>query len=281
VQKVAIQGVKGCYHDVASYKYFGEQQHIKQIECHSFEEVFRAFKKNPETWGVMAIENTVAGSILPNYSKLMASDMQIVGEVYQRIKHCLLTNKTTTLDQITEVRSHPMALLQCLYYFDSHHHIVLKETQDTALSAKELAENPSPNIAVIASELAAQVYGLTIIDKGIETNPRNFTRFLILRNKELVNMENKTINKASLYFKTGHTPGSLAEVLGLFAKKEVNLTKIQSLPVIGRPWEYLFITDLLFDHYDRFKEMMVEARKITNELQILGTYQEGIKYRQL
>lgn len=281
MQKVAIQGVKGCYHDVASYKYFGEQQSMKQIECHSFEEMFRAFKEDPEIWGVMAIENTVAGSILPNYNKLMESNMQIVGEVYQRIEHCLLTNEETTLNQLTEVRSHPMALLQCLQYFDTNHHIILKETKDTALSAKHLAEKPNPNIGVIASELAAQEYGLHILDKGIETNSRNFTRFLILRNKELVDMGNRTINKASLYFRTGHTPGNLAAVLQLFASHEINLTKIQSLPVIGRPWQYLFLTDLQFDNYDHFKEVIIEAKTITNGLQILGAFQEGIKYRQL
>lgn len=281
MQKVAIQGIKGCYHDVASYKYFGEQISMNQIECHSFEEMFRAFEKDKEIWGVMAIENTVAGSILPNYNKLMASNMQVVGEVYQRIEHCLLTNQKTTLDQLSEVRSHPMALLQCLQYFDSNHQIILKETKDTALSAKQLAEKPNPKIGVIASELAAQEYGLNILDKGIETNSRNFTRFLILRNKELVDLSNRTINKASLYFKTGHTPGSLAAVLSLFAKKEVNVTKIQSLPVVGRPWEYLFLTDLQFDHYDRFQEMIEEVKTITNELKVLGAFQEGIKYRQV
>ena len=278
--EVAIQGVKGCFHEVAVYKYFGEREPIKQIECHSFEEMFRFFEQKPEAFGVMAIENTVAGSILPNYSKLMKSEMTILGEVYLRIEQNLLSLAPIEISELKEVRSHPMAILQCLEFFKDYPHIKLIETEDTALSAKQLSESKEPTTAVIASQLAGQHYGLHMLAQGIETNSRNFTRFLILKNKShTAGYAPTTINKASIYFRVGHTPGSLAKVLTLFAEKNINLTKIQSLPVIGREWEYLFLSDLNFDDYEVFKESMELLKELTNELTVLGEYQTGVKYR--
>lgn len=278
--EVAIQGVKGCFHEVAAYKYFGERVPINKFECHSFQEMFRIFTEKPTIFGVMAIENTVAGTILPNYAKLMESDMGIIGEVYLRIEHNLLSIAPIEIPDLKEVRSHPMALLQCLDFFKPHPHIKLIETEDTALSAKKLSETKETNIAVIASQLAGHYYQLHTLAQGIETNSRNFTRFLILKNKaSLDEFRPSVINKASIYFRVGHTPGSLAKVLSLFAEKNINLTKIQSLPVIGREWEYLFLVDLNFDDYSVFQNSLELLKDLTSELQILGEYQMGVKYR--
>ncbi len=278
--KIAIQGIKGSFHEIAAYKFFGERQALETLECHSFQEMFRSFKNNKSVYGVMAIENTVAGSILPNYSKLMNSQMQIIGEVYLRIEQNLLALPNVSLDEITEVRSHPMALLQCLKFFENYPNIKLTETADTALSAKELAENPSnKNTAAIASFLAADRYKLNVLAAGIETNKRNFTRFLVLQNNELLSQKDQVINKASIWFKTGHTPGSLATILRIFADNNINLTKIQSLPVIGREWEYLFLSDLEFGESSDFETALSQAEQYFSEIQILGKYQKGIKFR--
>ena len=278
--KIAIQGIKGCFHEIAAYKFFGERQALQTIECHSFEQMFRAFKQDEQIFGVMAIENTVAGSILPNYSKLMLSDMQIIGEVYLRIEQNLLALPDVKLEDITEVRSHPMALLQCLSFFEKHPQIKLTETADTALSAKELSENPSnKNTGAIASFLAADRYKLNVLAEGIETNKRNFTRFLVLQNKNTLEQNDQIVNKSSIWFKTGHTPGSLAAVLGIFAKNNINLTKIQSLPVIGREWEYLFLVDLEFGELEDFNIALNQSDEFISELHLLGKYQKGIKFR--
>lgn len=278
--EIAIQGVKGCFHEVAAYKYFGERVPMNHIECHSFQEMFRIFTEKPNIFGVMAIENTVAGTILPNYLKLMESNMAIIGEVYLRIEQNLLSIAPIEIQDLKEVRSHPMALLQCLEFFKPYPHIKLIETEDTALSARELSETKESTTAVIASQLAGHHYQLHMLAQGIETNSRNFTRFLILKNRSTLEEFRPTvINKASIYFRVGHTPGSLAKVLTLFAEKNINLTKIQSLPVIGREWEYLFLVDLNFDEHEVFQHSLDLMKDLTNELQILGEYQMGVKYR--
>lgn len=279
--KTAIQGVSGCFHEVAAFKYFGERQRLELVECHSFEEMFRQFAKDDTLYGVMAIENTVAGGILPNYAKLMESKMTIIGEVYLRIEHYLLANEETDIKQLKEIRSHQMALLQCRKFLNQYPQIQAIETADTALSAKELAENPDNNIAVIASHLAGERYKLKVLAKGVETNRRNFTRFLILQNKSLFQKDEAFINKASICFKVGHTPGSLAKVLTTFAQHELNLTKIQSLPVIGREWEYLFLVDLEFSQYAHYKTAINDCGDNLVSLQVLGEYQIGIKHRSL
>lgn len=276
--KVAIQGVKGCFHEIAVYKYFGERQPIEAIECHSFEEVFRMFASNPEIYGVLAIENTVAGSIIPNYAKLRQSKMKVIGEVYLRIEQHLLALPETKVEDLTEVRSHPMAILQCLKYFEKFPNIKLSESPDTALSAKDLSEKPNKNMGVIASSLAASTYGLNILQANIETNRRNFTRFLILQNESLPQPDG-FINKASICFTVGHTPGSLADVLKIFSHNQINMTKIQSMPVIGKEWEYLFLVDLEFAQIEEYKSAIQEAEKLMTHLQILGEYQKGIKHR--
>ncbi len=277
--KIAIQGIKGCFHEIAAFKYFGERQRLILNECHSFEEMFRQFEKDQELYGVMAIENTVAGSILPNYSKLMQSNMQIIGEVYLRIEQNLLGIDLVDIASLKEVHSHPMAILQCLQFFKQYPSIKLIEKEDTALSAKVLLEKQDKQIGAIASSLAADHYDLKILAKGIETNHRNFTRFLILQNKDLLKLDEGFVNKASVCFKVGHTPGSLAKVLTIIAEHELNLTKIQSLPVIGREWEYLFLADLEFSSYGEYQKCLEIINPFLNEFQLLGLYQKGIKFR--
>lgn len=282
--KLAIQGVKGCFHEIAAYKYFGERQQIEAVECHSFEEMFRQFKEDNNLYGVMAIENTVAGSIIPNYAKLRQSEMRIIGEVYLRIEQHLLAKSEVSLAEINEVRSHPMAILQCLNFFEDYPQIKLTESPDTALSAKLLSESDEKNVGVIASSLAASTYNLEILKNNIETNRRNFTRFLILQNKNLSKDQSdqaEHTNKASICFTVGHTPGSLGNVLRIFSENQINLTKIQSMPVIGKEWEYLFLIDLEYAQKEEYIKAMELSKELMTELQILGEYQKGIKFRTL
>lgn len=281
--KIAIQGFKGSYHEIAAYKYFGEREPIDFIECASFPIMFETMKNDSETMGVLAIENTVAGTILPNYLQLQDSNLDITGEVYLRIEHCLMALPEATIDSLTEVRSHPMALLQCLEYFKQHPHISLVESPDTALSAIQLKESKNKHIGVIASHLAAENNQLNILESGIETNPRNFTRFLILRtpNKSNVQFQAEDYNKVSLNFNLQHAKGSLAKVLTILAEFEIDLTKIQSIPVIGKEFEYSFITDINFKDQQTFLAAIKALTPYTTELRVLGKYKAGRKYRKI
>lgn len=276
--EVVIQGVKGCFHEIAAHKFFGEREPLELVECDSFRKMFMSLEESPARYAVMAIENTVAGSILPNYAHLMKSNYTIIGEVYQRIQHQLMSLPGVGLDEITKVRSHPMALLQCLEFFSKRKNVQLIEAADTAGSAKDLQESPEKGVAVIASSLAAERYNMNIIAEGIETNPRNFTRFLVLQNNTQANFE-MDYNKASICFRLGHEVGSLAKVLAVFAESSINLTKIQSLPVIGSEWQYLFLADLEFENQAVYQNGMNKAEKYLEELKVLGRYRAGVKYR--
>lgn len=280
--KVAIQGFRGSYHEIATYKYFGERQNLNLIECDSFVEFFKQLERNNDGYGIMAIENTVAGTLLPNYMHLLGSKMQIVGEVYLRIEHFLLTLPQNELSNISEVHSHPMALLQCLEFFKPYPNIRLVETTDTALSAQKLKSGEANNIAVIASQLAAEMYGLKTLERGIETNSRNFTRFLVLHAATDENENNgENFNKASLNFHLKHEIGSLANVLAKLSKHNVNLTKIQSVPVIGQEWEYSFIVDVVFDEISQFNKAIDDIKIHLSNLRLLGKYVSGRKYRRV
>lgn len=284
--KVAIQGFKGSYHEIAAYKYFGEREPLSLIECASFPALFQSLNDGKgAVLGVMAIENTVAGTLLPNYLQLLESDMHIIGEVYLRIEHFLLGLSGASLDSLREVHSHPMALLQCLHYFKPHPHIKLVESVDTALSAAELTRNKRSEIGVIASQLAAESFGLQVLARGIETNRRNFTRFLILsaqpnRPDETEN-ESKNPKKVSLNFNLRHETGSLANVLTIFSDCGLDLTKIQSLPVVGAEWQYSFITDVLFDRREQFDRALERVEPFVLKHRILGAYSPGRKYRKI
>jgi prephenate dehydratase len=277
-RKVAIQGGHGANHDIAARNFFAGEE-IEIIPCRTFPDVFETLRQNPTMYGIVAIENTLAGGLLPNHTLLKDSGLVIIGEFKLRIKHYLMALAGQTIDSIREVRSHPMALAQCEVFFKHHPHIKLIESEDTAMSAEEISLTGEKGVAAVASELAASMYGLEILAGNIETNKRNFTRFLIVCDKakvEVGNLQNGgAVNKASLVFSLPHEEGSLSKVLTILAFYNINLTKIQSLPIIGREWEYLFYVDVMFSAYPRYLQSLNAIRPLTNNLRILGEYEEG------
>lgn len=232
-----------------------------------------------EYFGNIAIENTIAGSLLQNHELLRQSNLSIVGEQHLYISHVLCALPGQTIDQLTEVNSHPMALMQCEQYLLRHPNLKMVETSDTAGSAQYIAENQVKGHAAVCGRYAAELYGLNILDEDIQTNKRNFTRFLIvadpLEAEELT--KNKTIDKASLVFTLPHTHGSLSKILTIFSFYDINLTKIQSMPIIGREWEYRFYIDVTFDNYMRYKQSIDAVRPLLNEFKILGEYKAYAK----
>ena len=278
MRKVAIQGVAGCFHDIAAREYF-KGEDVETIPCSTFRKLFDTVKGDPSIIGAVAIENTIAGSLLQNNNLLYETGLKIVGEHKLRIKQNLVAYPGQEVSDIHEAYSHPIALMQCKEFLDDHRQIKAVESEDTALSAKEIAEEgaESKGKAAICSELAAQIYGLDILAKSIETNKRNFTRFLFVADPwkvdELTN--GKILNKASLVFTLPHEEGSLAKVLSILSYYNMNLTKIQSLPIVGREWEYQFYVDLSFDQFLRYKQSLDAIIPLTKDLQILGEYEEG------
>ncbi|NMB49901.1 MAG: prephenate dehydratase [Bacteroidales bacterium] len=275
MKKVAIQGVQGSYHEIAARRYFdGEELEI--VPCLTFRDIFIEAKKDPTLIGVMAIENTIAGSLLPNHDLLKMSDMQIAGEYKLRISHSLAALPGQSIEDIREVMSHPIALLQCQEYLNTLTGVKIVEHDDTALAAKEIHDRGLKECAAICSTLAAEMYGLQVLASGIETNKRNFTRFLILAHKEMLSEVQKDnhINKSSLVFVLPHTEGSLSRVLTILSFYGINLTRIQSLPIIGREWEYQFYIDLTFSDYERYKQSIDAILPLTGNLKILGEYRE-------
>lgn len=277
--QVAIQGIKGCFHEIATLKYFGEREEIDMVECESFPLMFKSLQRQKELFGVMAIENTVAGTILPNYALLRNSDMAVIGEVYLRIKHNLLVSNGQRIQDLKEVRSHPMAILQCHSFFDRYPHIKLIESPDTALSAKEIKEKQLTGIGAIASSLAAEHYKLSMLAESIETNKENYTRFLVLQHKAIVKKPHRSPNKASVCFHLTHKVGSLVNVLQILADQGINLSKIQSLPVIGKVWEYFFHVDLEFKDYENYQKTLQLIQPYIHSFHVLGEYRVGIKHR--
>jgi prephenate dehydratase len=273
-QKVAIQGFEASFHEIAALQFFGSD--IETVECATFPKLFDVMKKGEAAFAICAIENSLAGSILPNYASLRNSDLKIFGEVYLQIEMNLMALPNQSIEQIEEIHSHPMALLQCRNYFDNYPNIQLVESNDTALSAKEIKQNHIKHRAAVASKRAAQVFDLEIISADIHDNKRNFTRFLALApsHAELVSA---TINKSSISFRAHHTAGSLANVLTSVGNHNINLTKIQSLPVIGEEWQYYMYADLEFDDIDAYRKMLIEIESLTKELKILGEYKQGEK----
>ena len=271
-QKVSIQGYEGSFHQVAAQQYFGKQ--VEVIPCATFREVVKiAGNKKECDGGVMAIENSIAGSILPNYNLLQKSNLRIIGEIYLHIKQQLLVNPGVKLDDIREVHSHPMAIQQCLEYLDKYNW-KLVETEDTALSAKHIHQHRSKHIAAIASKLAADLFDLEVLAPNIHTIKNNYTRFLILQREDLAT-PNVEANKASVNFHTDHSPGSLARVLTRIADGGINLSKLQSFPIPGTEWQYSFHADMEFDSPGQFDEVIKGIRPLTSELKIYGTYKKG------
>lgn len=276
MKKVAIQGVLGSFHDIAARLYFKNEE-LEIIPCMTFKEVFKSVKKDASVIAVVAIENTIAGSLLQNNDLIKHSELKIVGEHKLRIKQCICALPNQKIEDIKEVQSHPIALMQCGEFLEKHHFVRIVETEDTAESAHLIAEQKLQGVAAICSASAAKMYGLTVLQDGIETNKRNFTRFLILCHDKLVEeLENdKPKNKASLVFAVDHTPGALSKVLTIFSFYDISLTKIQSLPIIGKEWEYQFYIDLCYTDYERYKQSLDAIMPLTHEFQILGEYAEG------
>ena len=268
--KIAIQGYEGCFHQIVAHKYFGTN--IITLPCYTFREVARKVKSGEADYGVMAIENSIAGSIIANYGILQDEDVQVSGEVYLPIVQNLMVLPGVTLDQITEVETHPMALLQCVDYLDSHPSWKLVESEDTALSAKRLAEEQNPHKAAIASTLAANLFGLEVIAPEINTIKNNYTRFMVLKRRD--NKMAPDANKASLYFKAENRPGALIEALQTFS--DVNMTKLQSYPVPSEPWHYMFHVDLEFDNLDLYFENLERLQAATSEVHVYGVYHNGL-----
>lgn len=275
-KKVAIQGIAGSYHDIAAHNYF-EGEEIEIIPCNTFREVITTIKKDPSILGLMAIENTIAGSLLQNHELIRESGLNIIGEYKLRISHSLVALPGTTIHEVTEINSHPIALMQCGDFLDTIPHAKIVEKEDTALSARWIAENQLKGHAAICGKLAAQIYGLEVLAEGIETNKRNFTRFLAIADRWTADeiLRGVERDKASLVFALPHTAGSLSKVLSVLSFYDMNLTKIQSLPIIGREWEYLFYIDLTFDDFLRYKQALEAIRPLTKDLKILGEYTNG------
>ena len=273
--KISIQGYRGCFHEQAARQFWGKNTEI--ICCDTFREVVSiAGNKSQSNGGTMAIENSIAGSILPNYNLLKKSNLRIIGEVYLTIKQNLMAMPGIALEDIKEVHSHPMALLQCADFLDKYNW-KLVESEDTALSALKISENKSKTIAAIASATAADIYGLDILAPEINTMKKNYTRFLMLKRADQVK-EIENANKASIFFYTDHTKGSLAKVLSKIAEHDANLSKLQSFPIPGSNWEYSFHADLEFDNLDVFHHILSAIVPITRNLKIYGVYQKGKTY---
>lgn len=270
--RVSIQGYEGSFHQVAAQQFFGKD--VEVIPCDTFREVVKiASSKKESEGGVMAIENSIAGSILPNYNLLQKSNLQVVGEVYLQIKQNLLVNPGVKLEDIREVHSHPMAILQCIDYLEKFNW-KLVETEDTALSAKHIHQKHNKHAAAIASKLAADLFDLEVLAPNIHTMKNNYTRFLILQRKDMA-QEIPDANKASVNFHTDHSRGSLAKVLTRIAEGGINLSKLQSFPIPGSDWQYSFHADMEFDSLEQFQGVLKEIEPLTVSLQVYGIYKNG------
>ncbi len=277
--KVTIQGVAGCFHDAAAREYFSGRD-IETVPFDTFHEMFDALDGDASLVGIVAIENTIAGSLLQNHEMLRQSKLRIIGEHKKRISHVLAALPGQTIDQLSEVNSHPMALMQCEQYLRRHPNLKMIERFDTAGSAKEIAERHLTGHAAVCGDYAAGLYGLEILERGIETNRRNFTRFLIVANPLLaseIGPAETEVNKASIVFTLPHTGGALSKVLTILSFYDMNLSKIQSMPIIGREWEYRFYVDLTFSSVVRYHQAIDAVRPLTNEITTLGEYVEYIQ----
>lgn len=273
-KRIAIQGGYGAFHEIAANKYFKDDS-IEVVPRNTFKDLFSALKAGKVDYGITAIENSLAGSILPNYTLLLESNMKIIGEVFLRIKQNLVALPGQKIQDIKEVFSHPMAILQCQHFFEDYPSIKLVDSIDTALSAKQIAEEKLIGVGAIASDLAARKYGLSIIAEGIETHKINYTRFLILEDKNGGGFNDNEVNKSSVSFALAHKIGSLSKILSIFSYYDINLSKIQSMPIIGHEWEYQFYADLEFDNYDMYKQSLKAVEPFTSNICILGEYYKG------
>jgi len=272
MKKIAIQGIKGSNHHIVARNYYGEN--IDLQECLSFDVLVDSLINKKSDQAIMAIENTIAGSIIPNYALIDNHNLHIAGEKYLNIHHHLMALPNQKIEDITEVCSHPMALLQCKEFFKQHKHIRLIEDVDTADVAKRISEKNLKGIAAIAPKIASEIYGLEVLNDNIQTIINNATRFVILQTEHPHNGI-ASINKASLKFELDHKRGSLATILNVMSDCKLNLTKIQSLPKIETPWKYAFFVDVTFDDYADYKKAKSIIEIMATDFKILGEYKNG------
>lgn len=278
-RRVAIQGVAGCWHDAAARAAFPDET-IEAVECDTFEDLFNAMASDITLTAVTAIENTIAGSLMGNHELLRQSELQVVGEVRMRITHALAALPGQSLDDIHEVWSHPMALMQCERYLQTHPAMRKIEHHDTAGAALDISRLNIHNRGAICSPLAAKQYGLEVLASEIETNKRNFTRFLVLASSQAAQSiapGETDVNKASLVFTLPHEKGALSKVLTILSFYDMNLSKIQSSPIIGREWEYRFYVDLTFESLTRYRQAIEAIKPLLGEFKILGLYKEQLQ----
>ena len=275
-RKVAIQGIKGSFHDIAAHRYFSGED-IELVECETFEQVFSQMASDPDMTALVAIENTIAGSLLHNYELLRDSGLTIVGEQKLRITHSIMCLPEDNWADVVEVNSHPVALMQCRDFLTKHTGLKVVEVADTAGAAHDIKQHQLRGHAAICHKDAAAIYGMKILEEGIETNKHNFTRFLVLADKSKANRlrDIRHTNKASLVFSLPHEEGSLSAILSILSFYKLNLTKIQSLPIIGKEWQYMFYIDVSYDNIERFHQALNAITPLTNELKNLGVYQNG------
>jgi len=277
IEKIAIQGIKGSFHHQVALEYF--QSTIEIDECLSFESLVDSLLKNNSQLAVMAIENSIAGSIIPNYALIDKNNFHIIGEYYLDIVQNLMVLNGQKLEEIQEVHSHPMALLQCMEFLKKYPNIKLVEDKDTAETAKRIHQNQMKGIAAIGSKVAAGLYNLTIIAPEIQTVNNNMTRFFIISKEKIhpkISGSNEEINKASLKFELDDTPGSLATVLNVMTNCKLNLTKIQSMPIIETPFQYSFFVDVVFEKYKHYEKAVKILEIMTNHFKVLGEYKNKL-----
>ena len=273
MKRIAIQGRVGSFHDIAAHEYFKNEQ-IQLICCATFEQVYQAVRQDPTVIALAAIENTIAGSLLHNYELLRDSGTTVVGEHKLHITHCICCLPDDDWDTITEVHSHPVALMQTRHYLEQHPALRVVEAEDTAGSAQMIAEGNHRGWAAICHAEAARLYGLKVLEDSIEDNKHNFTRFLVCSAPQKADMLRPLMeaDKASLVFSLPHEEGSLSQVLSILSFYKINLTKIQSLPIIGHELQYLFYVDVTYDNLTRYRQSIDAIIPLTKDLKILGEY---------
>lgn len=272
MKRIAIQGVKGCFHEQAARLFYeNHEQAVPDIvECSTFDGLYKSLDREAADAAVMAIENTVSGGLLPNFELLRKYDRKIKGEVFLRIQQNLMALPGQRIEDIKEVRTHYMAINQTREFFKDYPWIRLVESEDTAKSAAEVASEGLMGVGAVASTLAAELYGLEILAESIETYKQNFTRFLVF--DDALEVDRSKVNKASMCFTLPHTPGSLAHVLTIMSFYGMNLTRIQSLPIPGQEWQYFFYVDIKFDDYVRYEQAVAAVRPLMEDLNVLGEY---------
>lgn len=277
---VAIQGIRGSFHEIAAMEYFSDSE-IEVLPCDTFSELFTLLSDGRTDFGIVAFENSVAGSILPNYELLRRSGLPVTGEICIRIRQNLVALPGQKVSDIREIHSHPMAIQQCSHFVNEMRERGVKvvEAVDTALSARIISEEHHYGSGAIASSNAAGIYSLAILQKEIEDDSLNFTRFLIISGSATAadNIEKPArSDKAMVCFSLPHKVGSLSQVLSVLAFYQISLTKIQSLPIVGRPWEYMFHIDLIYSDYDRYRQALDAIRPLTEGLEVVGEFRHGL-----